>query len=65
MTQMCYNLLQMFTLLGSLSKLYALFPPLFCCADAGGRVHSVCHDGRDQAELDRSFEEVHPAEQLS
>lgn len=42
-----------------------IFPPLFCSADAGGYVHAVRHDGRDQAELDRGFEEVHPADQLS
>lgn len=65
MTQLCVNLLQPFTLFVSFSNLEAIFPLLFCCADTGGCVHSVCHDGWDQAELDRSFEKVHPAEQLS
>lgn len=65
MTQMYHKPLQMLTLFLSFSNLQAIFPPLFCSADAGGYVHSVCHDGRDQAELDRGFEEVHPAQQLS
>lgn len=65
MTQMYRNPLQMFTLFWSFSNPSAVFPPLFCCADAGGYVHSVCYDSWDQAELDRGFEEVHPAEQLS
>lgn len=38
---------------------------LFCPPDARGRVHTVCHDSWDQAELDRSFKEVYPAQQLS
>lgn len=38
---------------------------LFCCADTGGRVHTVCHDGWDQAELDRGFKEECSAQQLS
>lgn len=49
----------------SLSHLHAGFPPLVCSADAGGHLHSVGHDSRDQAELDRGSEEEHPAEQLS
>lgn len=38
---------------------------LLCFSDAGGCVHTVCHDGGDQAELDRGFKEVYPAQQLS
>lgn len=41
-----------------------LFSPFFCSPDAGGRIHAVCHDSWDQAELDRGFKEVYPAQQL-
>lgn len=34
-------------------------------SDAGGRVHTVCHDSWNQAELDRGFKEVYSAQQLS
>jgi len=34
-------------------------------SDAGGRVHTVCHDSGDQAELDRGVKEEHSTQQLS
>lgn len=38
---------------------------LFCSPDTGDCVYTVCHDSWDQAELDRGFKEVCPAEQLA
>lgn len=51
------------SLVTSLSHLTRFF--LFCSADAWGRVHTVCHDSWDQAELDRGFKKEHPAQQLA
>lgn len=36
-----------------------------CPIDTGGCVHIICHDSWDQAELDRGFEEMCSAQQLS
>lgn len=44
------------------SLCYTLTPRHLCCPDEGGGLHVVCHDGRNQTELDWSSEEVHSAE---